>query len=437
VKLPPRIGVVSPDSGGPLADRALSGFRQFLATCASMEMSSSADFTFRFFLDPEIPPHGFRAVISEREVQVVAASERGILDATHYFERELIDRGRCLPLGELTKHPTLATRFTEGVFAPGHHGVEEYGEGMLELMQHFGSNALRRCVVIGDLWQSESLPELNAPDAAAAIAVIREQAQGLARAGMDYFLILISKAWPADHPVFRVHPEVRGAREEIFLEETSGLGHHVLCSGNPSVHQAYSEVIANIYSSVPELAGAVVLVGGEGFHHCYMRPEGEGLTNCPRCREKDPQEQVGQLVNTLAAAVRSANPAGRLMAWPYAAFIWSRDDVSESRWISYLDKQVEVLSNFDSGEADPSNAAGAFLFVTTISRKLVRTKDTRRKRIGAANTGFACLHARKQTPRPIPSLFRKFRCISDGTSGFVRFGNPEPRATWGSGSSMA
>ncbi|MEI6337912.1 MAG: hypothetical protein WCQ57_04925 [Verrucomicrobiota bacterium] len=293
---------------------------------------------------------------------ITAANERGLLDATHYFERELIDRGGSLPVGSLKRHPTLATRFTEGVFAPGHHGVEEYEDGVLELMQHFGSNALRRTAIIGDLWQSASLPELNAAGAAVAIAAIRKQAKRLAAAGMDYFLILVSKAWPADHPVFRIHPDVRGAREEIFLEETSGRGNHVLCSGHPLVHQAYREVVANLYSSVPELAGAVVLVGGEGFHHCFMRPEGNRLTNCPHCSEKDPHEQVGELVNTLAAAVQSANRTGRLLAWPYSAFIWSRDDATESGWIDHLDSRVEVLSNFDSGEADPWNDAGALLF---------------------------------------------------------------------------
>jgi len=340
----------------------MSGFRRFLETCLSLEIATAADFAFRFALDCDLAPGGFRAEISEQEVVIAAANERGLLDATHYFERELIDRGGRLAVGSLKRHPTLATRFTEGVYAPGHHGVEDYEDGVLELMQHFGSNALRRAVILGDLWQSESLPELNAPGAAVAIATIRKQAKRLAAAGMDYFLILISKALPADHPVFRIHPEVRGAREEIFLEETSGRGNHVLCSAHPLVHQAYREVVENLYSSVPELAGAIVLVGGEGFHHCFMRPEGNRLTNCPHCQDKDPHEQVGELVNTLAAAVQSANPAARLIAWPYAAFVWSRDDATESRWINYLNSRVEVLSNFDSGEADPWNAAGALLF---------------------------------------------------------------------------
>ena len=362
MRLPESVRLVGPASAGPLVDLSLSGFRLFLETCLSLKIVPAAGFAFRFSFDHDLAPGGFRAEISEQEVLIAAANERGILDATHYFERELIDRGGSLPLGSFVRHPSLATRFTEGVFAPGHHGVEEYEDGTLELMQHFGSNALRRCIVLGDLWQSKSLPELNAPGASAAIATIRKQAKRLAAAGMDYFLILISKAWPADHPVFQNHPEIRGAREEIFLEETWGRGNHVLCSGHPLVHRAYAEVVTNIYESVPELAGAIVLVGGEGFHHCYMRPAGEELSNCPHCRDRDPHAQVAQLVNTLFAAVKAGAPRARLMAWPYAAFVWSRQDSTESAWIDHLDEGVEVLGNIATGEPDPTNDAGAILY---------------------------------------------------------------------------
>lgn len=360
--LPTRVRIEAPEPAGPLTRRALAAFGKFLAQCLSTTVGPEAEFVFRFALQPGLPPSGFRSEVSEEGVSITAATEGGLLEATHYYERELIDRGGNLPAGKLERHPTLATRFSESVFAPGHHGVTNYPQETIELMQHFGANALRRIVVLGDLWQSATLPELDAPERELSLADIRKEAGKAVEAGMDYFLILVCKALPADHEVFQNHPEIRGAREEIFLEETSGRGHHVLCSGHPLVHRAYGEVVTNIYKSIPELAGAIVLVGGEGFHHCYMRPAGEELTNCPHCRDRDPHQQVAQLVNTLFAAVKAGTPRARLMAWPYGAFIWSRQDPTESAWIDHLEDGVEVLSNIATGEPDPTNDAGAILY---------------------------------------------------------------------------
>src|SRR5690606_14873331 len=112
------------------------------------------------------------------------------------------------------------------------------------------------------------------------------------------------------------------------LEETSGRAERVLCSGNEHVLAAYAEVIGGIYRTVPELAGAIALIGGEGFHHCFMRPVeqiGEE-TNCNCCQSQDSHEHVARLVNSLAAGMRAAAPGKRFLAWPYSAFIWSRND---------------------------------------------------------------------------------------------------------------
>lgn len=360
--LPTVVRIATPDPVGWLTQNALAAFGEFLEQCLSWTVNSNAEFVFRFSLESGLPSSGFRSEVSEEGVSITATTEGGLLEATHYYERELIDRGGTLPAGRLERHPTLATRFSESVFAPGHHGVKGYPQKTIDLMQHFGANALRRIVVLGDLWQSPTLPELNAPEGQQSLGEIRKEARKAVDAGMDYFLILVCRALPADHVVYQNHPEIQGAREEIFLEETSGRGYHVLCSGHPLVHRAYREAVTNIYESIPELAGAIVLVGGEGFHHCYMRPAGDELSNCPHCRDRDPHEQVAQLVNTLSGAMKAGAPRARLMAWPYGAFIWSRQDPTESAWIDYLDESVEVLTNIATGEPDPTNDAGAILY---------------------------------------------------------------------------
>ena len=290
------------------------------------------------------------------------------MDATHYLEREMLDRGRAvLPAGRISRFPSLTTRLTEGIFVPGHQNalnLGEFSDEYLGLMGHFGANALKLKLNLHEFWKSDSLPELDAPGTEESLALLREHARRLADHGLDLFLVLDAPALPSSHPVFQNHPELAGAQEEIFLEELSGTDGTVLCVGNSRVVKAYGEVIEYVYAQVPEIAGSIVLVGGEGFHHCFMRPKNSDLrpTNCPHCAEQDPHEHVAGLVNALTAASKRAGSGKRLLAWPYSAFVWSKADPGDSLWIEHVTPDSEVLSNFDCGDVDPTTNAGVHLF---------------------------------------------------------------------------
>jgi len=296
-------------------------------------------------------------------------------------------------------------------------------------MQHYGANALRGQVSLGEIWQSSVLPELNASGATATLEKIQATAVRLGSTGMAYYVILNAKTLPENHAVFQTHLSLRGAREEIFLEETSGRGNHVLCTSHPLVLQAYGEVVANLFRQAPALAGAIVLVGGEGLHHCFMRPQGDGLTNCERCRPEDPHQHVARLVNTLAAAIQAANPSARLLAWPYGALTWSREDRTESRWIDLLEGGAEVLSNFDCGDSLPDQESGAALFDYNImvagpsSRFLAQATKCRKRGIPIlAKTETNTTPDTFFVPHlPVPfRWFARFRAIREqGCAGYM------------------
>lgn len=341
---------------------------EFLGSFTGLESDGAGGRTISFALDSQLPVHGFCIEVSPLEIRVTSQNERGLVDAMHYMAREMADRGTMsLPPGRLERHPTLFTRFTEGIFVPGHQTAETPGEFSTEylgLMRYFGGNALKFNASLNDFWLSPSLPELNAVNLEKSLKDLRRHAVHLASHGMDLFLILNAKAIASTHPVFQNHPEILGAREEIFLEELSGADRCVLCTSHPLVLRAYEEAVENLFRKVPELAGGIMLVGGEGFHHCFMRPAApdESGTNCPRCRGQDPHTHVANLVNVISAAIKRIDPGKRLIAWPYGAFIWSKDDPTESRWIGGLSDSVEVQSNFDCGDPDPTTGAGAALF---------------------------------------------------------------------------
>lgn len=102
--------------------------------------------------------------------------------------------------------------------------------------------------------------------------------------------------FPEDDPVFAAHPDIRGART------WSADGEFTLCTEHPRVQQFLEKSIEAVFPDAPDLDGIEIIIGGEGFYHCFMRPYGveKGHTNCARCEQIGPDTVVSNLVNRLA-----------------------------------------------------------------------------------------------------------------------------------------
>ncbi len=137
-----------------------------------------------------------------------------------------------------------------------------------------------------------------------------------------YAFLNTRQKFPADHPVFSDHPDIRGALT------WSADGEYTLCTEHPLVRRYLQESVEGLFRHDPDLDGVVLIIGGEGFYHCFMRPYGveKGHTNCPRCEALGAETVVANLVNSLAQAARRVNPQALAVAWPYSAeHVWSLD----------------------------------------------------------------------------------------------------------------
>lgn len=320
-------------------------------------------------LDPQDPAgEAFTLSVSEHEIVISAKYERGLLHGTHFIEWAMADRGGpFLPQGERHHRPAFMPRLSNGVFIDAHQTLENPGDfpdEYLSLMSHYGNNGIHLYISIFELFHSTLLPELNPPDFEQRIESLRAFARRLERFGIDLYLQILSPPLDESHPVFQAHPEVRGAKVEIFLEETSGRPWYNLCGGHEKVLGAYEETVEAVFNAAPELAGSICIIGGEAFYHCFTRPEGaeNGSTNCPHCKGKSPSAVVARLVNGMAAAVKRSGTRKSFYAWPYSAFIWSSNDPAELGWIEQLSPDVSVLSNFDCGDEDCTTGGGAKFF---------------------------------------------------------------------------
>ena len=364
--LPARTGLGLEAPATPLLAQVVADFTAFCAQCLQVTLEPNIKpGTIRLRLTGapgnthdvlEPAAEAFTVTVSATGVLVEAAQERGLLHATHHLERLMADRGGpYLAYGRSYHKPVFTPRITTAMSF-------EMSDEYLSLLSHFGANGLLLHAEIGQCARSRIIPEFNHPDAGKHIAALNQKMAQLRRHGFDSYILLNSRPLTADHPVFLQNPARRGAPLRVFDDMAC---QYVLCSGNPEVLEFYDDVIENLFREMPDAAGAAVLIGGEGFMHCYSRPLGPftGYSSCPHCAEREPSAPVAELVNRLATAVKRTGAHKPFFAWPYSAFTWSGGaDRAQLRWMEGLSADVHVLSNFDTNSPDEHNGAGVYFY---------------------------------------------------------------------------
>ena len=201
---------------------------------------------------------------------------------------------------------------------------------------------------------SDAIPELKTLRNSEAVARLKRYAEGAHKYELKLYIWLnMRPVFAPDHPVFKAHPDTRGALmydDKTWYKEK---GKHVLCTESPLVRRYISETIRGIFKDLPGLSGIGVIIGGEEFHHCFMRPYGveRGHTNCPRCERLGHNTVVANLCNTMATAAREVNPAAEIFAWPYSAvYVWSVGDPAQRGLIDKLKPGVALFSDLVKDE---------------------------------------------------------------------------------------
>ncbi len=179
--------------------------------------------------------------------------------------------------------------------------------------------------------QSSVLPELQDRDSEIRINFVKNRVSAAHNIGMKAAIILQAwKSYPATHVVFTRYPDIMGAQKASYdnlASNQAGINYHTLCSEHPVTKQFIFETVSNYFRKT----GAdklIVLVGGEHFQHCFMRPVNceRGHTNCQVCELLGAEKVVSNLVKLLSEAVRKIKPDGEVLFWPYSAsWAWSKE----------------------------------------------------------------------------------------------------------------
>ena len=197
------------------------------------------------------------------------------------------------------------------------------------------------------LSSSKAIPELVGRQNPGALTAVAKTVADARRYGLKTYCWLDTRQkYKKDDPVFLAHPELRGALT------WKADGEYVLCTEHPLVQQYLSESMESLFRAAPELSGVVIIIGGEGFYHCFMRAYGveKGHTNCPRCEALGADTVVSNLCNRLADAARRVNPKAEIVAWPYSAqHVWSKDAIQEG-FIAKLKPGTAIFTEIEKDE---------------------------------------------------------------------------------------
>jgi len=279
----------------------------------------------------------FTITIAPRQVTLAGRDDRGLRDAVVKLVDQMgMRRAPILAQGSQIYTPKLAIRI----------GAVPYFGQMRDLV-FLGNNAIVAGASLYEVSTSDAIPDLLKRRKSDKLEALRKQVQAASAYGLHSYVILDTRQkFPANDPVFRNHPDIRGALT------WKADGEYVLCTQHPLVRQYLSESVAGLMRDCPGVDGAIIIVGGEGFYHCYMRPLGgdKGHTNCARCEKLGPDVVVADLCNFLAEAARKVNPRAQVIAWPYSAqHVWSAE-ADQAGFIAHLKAGTAIMTEVEKDE---------------------------------------------------------------------------------------
>lgn len=283
-------------------------------------------------------PESFAIDVTDKRITVRGADAEGMRDGVVKLVAHIgLRQAPILELGSQTYTPRLRVRL----------GAVPYGASARDLI-FMGYNAV--FAGGGELYAistSDAIPELASRRQAGALEGTAKAVADAKRNKLKAFaFVSLRQKFPENDRIFQRDPSIRGTRT------WKADGEFVLCTEHPATKQFLSETMREMFEAAPTLDGVVLIIGGEGFYHCFMRPFGveKGHTSCERCEALGADTVVANLCNLLADAARSVNPKAEVIAWPYSAeHVWSSDK-AQSGFIAKLKPGTGIFTEMEKDE---------------------------------------------------------------------------------------
>ena len=156
------------------------------------------------------------------------------------------------------------------------------------------------------------------------------------------------------------HADVAGQHLRVNGDDNNTFEINCLCTSTKYVQDYLFEAFANLAAALPELGGVIIISASEYPAHCYSKrnwkPGSDKKrkmqmdfvpTDCPRCKQREPEEIVIELLNIIRNGIRSVSKEFKLIFWNWSWTMYSDPPCQEI--ISKLPLDCILLVDFERG----------------------------------------------------------------------------------------
>lgn len=315
--------------------------------------------------DPVLPEH-YELSVAPDAIDIIAHDDEAAMRALFHLQRDmLLERAPILARGNFSRKPQWRWRINYPLV---HRPIDDpadyldYPDAYLMNMARYGYNATYFYLDLFDFVPPDVEPLLAHKDHERRMRDLNRAIAHLKQYGIRSLFHMNTLVLPPEHKLFARHPDMRGAR-------SWGGELYCLCSSSKRVLDLYQRVAERLFADAPDLAGAVALVGGECFLHCYSRPNPrtDAGTHCPACKARRPAEVVSGVINALHRGAVRAKPDAQVFCWQYSGFVWGNTN-QQQRVIENLSPGVTVLETFEKDDWLTIDGTRSYVFDYSISQ---------------------------------------------------------------------
>ncbi|MFH0965103.1 MAG: hypothetical protein V2A58_13980 [Planctomycetota bacterium] len=286
---------------------------------------------------------------------IEAGGSAGVLYGFLFLEDLLSERRiPYLKPMRVERRPLFETRIVRAPHAPYYTNELDddttyYTDNYLARLAHHGANGVWIHQRLRDLAATSVFPEYG-QGREKRLAKLNYLIDRAGRWGIRVYLYLNEpRAFPAESPFYKSHPDAKGHRNDDNVMEGGGP-YFAMCTSSEEVKRSLVESSADLFRAAPGLGGVLLITMSEHLTSCWshLAPAKGEKPSCPRCADRDPSEGVAEIVNLVAEGVHSASPDALVVAWTWS---WDRvEPVPHEKLIGALRDDVIVMADFERGQ---------------------------------------------------------------------------------------
>ncbi|MBQ7036812.1 MAG: hypothetical protein IJN74_04900 [Clostridia bacterium] len=380
----------------------------------------------------------YKIITEEDKTLLIAADTEGIRRGLVFLEDEMRRaEGPYLKKGETTRTPHIRARISHCFFAPINRppnngeeladDIDYYPDEYLNRLAHDGINGVWIYTKFCDLVPSKIIPEYGQ--------------DGQRR--LDKLNRVIAKCKKYGIRVYAFGIEPMGIRGEMAEKYTDIAGATSFdgpsfCTDSERGKAYCKEAFETLFSSCPDLAGALICTNGERTTNCtsaYIYDDmKKALSACPRCKDKRLAEILAQAADAMREGMRATGTDAEYFSWTYGHRGWDYDEIEE--YIRLLPDDVGIVQGLEDNGRDMQlgkerMAIDYWLSYVGPSEMFKRTALAAKEhgKTLFAKTQVCCSHEVATVPYvPVPGvLFDKYKAMHEyGVEGVIQcwyFGN--------------